>query len=430
MFYNSQNFKQTRSRRIITAALCISLASQVNFQLFSHGFIISLAPLIMSVFLYFNTDLHPIKLMLSISIASPFFRGLLLAISNENNQNAILTFILADIAFYFVYSILYYFLYWQSESTTNSFFLLTIIICDYFSNIVETGILEGFTNYSYRLFQILFLIALIRSLLGSITSFLYHYFNLMLSKDSHERRYYHFVWIAASVKNELYFMQKNIDAMEKIMKKAYLLNKNLQGKIENGNKHSTTALQIALDIHDIKKDSHNIVQILTNYFNDSEGTKPMKFSEILRIVTRYSQEKIHERHSNILISTHNHVEMLVPKYFYLVSVLSSLIFNSIDAVKNIPEANITILCQEESKEIIINIIDNGSGVDDEIKELIFHPGFTTKYNKKTGDTYRGLGLSRVQAIIKEQFGGDIEIQSTFKQETNFKVILNKQLLSE
>tara|TARA_B100000700_G_scaffold118_1_gene171 strand:+ start:1083 stop:3122 length:2040 start_codon:yes stop_codon:yes gene_type:complete len=82
---------------------------------------------------------------------------------------------------------------------------------------------------------------------------------------------------------------------------------------------------------------------------------------------------------------------------------NNLIKNAVEAVSNIPNPSVTISIIRKNKEILINILDNGIGIDKNKISKIFEPYYTTK-NKGTG-----LGLSIVKRII-EDHGGKIKIQ--------------------
>ncbi len=60
------------------------------------------------------------------------------------------------------------------------------------------------------------------------------------------------------------------------------------------------------------------------------------------------------------------------------------------------------------KEIIITVIDNGTGMPEEVKTKIFQPFFTTK---PTGDG-TGLGLSLSYDIVTKGHDGTLEVEST------------------
>ena len=81
---------------------------------------------------------------------------------------------------------------------------------------------------------------------------------------------------------------------------------------------------------------------------------------------------------------------------------NNLIKNSIEAVERIPNPAIEVKIYSQ-KSIIIEIKDNGIGIDEKMISKIFEPYFTTKA-KGTG-----LGLSIVKRII-EDHGGKIKIE--------------------
>ena len=82
---------------------------------------------------------------------------------------------------------------------------------------------------------------------------------------------------------------------------------------------------------------------------------------------------------------------------------NNLIKNAIEAVEKIPNPSVELIMYNKSNNIIIEIKDNGVGIDEKMISKIFEPYFTTK-SKGTG-----LGLSIVKRII-EDHGGKIKIE--------------------
>lgn len=94
-------------------------------------------------------------------------------------------------------------------------------------------------------------------------------------------------------------------------------------------------------------------------------------------------------------------------------VFLNLISNAIDAIeekyqfqKQSPSIKIAT-GERDSKWIVIQIEDNGIGIDKEVREKLFEPFFTTK----TLGQGTGLGLSIAYSIIVEQHGGQLSCQS-------------------
>lgn len=416
-----------RWQRILVVALCVALASQVSFEVLTPGFIVAVSPLLLPVFLYFNTDLNPLSLIGTVALASPIFRGLLLWLSHSGQITDIGLLTLSDIGFYICYGVLYYWLYWRRGSWNDLTFFCTIVLCDYGANLFEIAVMNHGDFANYHFFQLLFIVALVRSILGCIFAFGYHYLNLMLRKEKHEKQYYQFVLAAAAVKNELYFMQKNVVEIERIMQNAYLLNQNLQNENPDA---SQRALEIARDVHEVKKNYRNVITGLGEQF-DLNQMQTMRLTEILRIVVSDLRATIKERQLNVVVQTQNEVEVVVGKHYALVIILSNLLLNGLEAMADQKSGRLQINISRINNEIIFEIDDNGVGMDSAVQTAIFQPGFTTKFDLQTGDVYRGIGLYHTKKIIEEQFKGQISVQSKPGQGTTFTVhLLQSQMEDE
>ncbi len=97
-------------------------------------------------------------------------------------------------------------------------------------------------------------------------------------------------------------------------------------------------------------------------------------------------------------------------------VLMNMIINALDAVDSGGKIDITV--RKESRNVIIEIVDNGEGIDEEEIEKIFDPFYTTK---EPGQG-TGLGLSVSLGII-DNLGGTIEVSSEKGKGSIFKIII-------
>lgn len=80
----------------------------------------------------------------------------------------------------------------------------------------------------------------------------------------------------------------------------------------------------------------------------------------------------------------------------------------------------------ENEMLIISILDNAGGIEEQIINKIFEPYFTTKIN--AGGT--GIGLSMSKSIIEKHMDGKLEVinsEFTYENETykgaNFRISL-------
>lgn len=425
MLRNLDFLHYRKYQRIIIAAIFVALASQIGVSAFVPGNIIALSAFILPLFLYFNQDLNPLQLGLAIALASPIFRGFVLLATQGATAANILTYTVADILFFTSYTLLYYLLYWLRTFHNNVAFYLTIVICDYFADLGEIAFLDHFRTFSPRLLQILFLLALARGTIASLLAFILHYFELLTVKsEDHEQQYYHFIWIASAVKSEIYFMRKNIDEIERVTKNAYQLNERLKEK--HLPEEQKLAYEIAQNVHEIKHSYQNVIKGLGDYFDDHNNA-PMAMKDILKILVNYSQMIIKEKKAHINLVVQNHVDINVAEHYYLVTILSNLILNGIDAIGNAHNGELLIKITDDQQHVYISVTDNGAGIPQNLLPLIFKPGFSTKFDE-SGDIYRGIGLSNVKAIAAEQFDGTITVDSKPQVGTTFFVTLDKQKL--
>ncbi len=102
----------------------------------------------------------------------------------------------------------------------------------------------------------------------------------------------------------------------------------------------------------------------------------------------------------------------------LIRVITNLVKNAIQATENQENPIIEVKVSSEEKNLIISVSDNGKGISEDLKELIFEPKFTTKTSGM------GLGLAMIKSII-EAYDGSISFSSEEGIGTVFKVVLTK-----
>jgi PAS domain S-box-containing protein len=105
--------------------------------------------------------------------------------------------------------------------------------------------------------------------------------------------------------------------------------------------------------------------------------------------------------------------------------LTNLVGNAIDACSmsdNEEGCRVTVVTREVDDTIIFEVIDNGCGMDYEVKQKVFTTFFTTK---GLGGT--GLGLLMTKKIVQEH-GGTIELTSEPGQGTTFRILLPRRRL--
>jgi len=107
--------------------------------------------------------------------------------------------------------------------------------------------------------------------------------------------------------------------------------------------------------------------------------------------------------------------------------LTNLVGNAIDACRMSDDketCHVWVRAFEKDDTIIYEVVDNGCGMDYEVKKKVFTNFFTTK---GLGGT--GLGLLTTKKIIQEH-GGRIEMESEPGEGTTFRILLPRERLPQ
>ncbi len=103
----------------------------------------------------------------------------------------------------------------------------------------------------------------------------------------------------------------------------------------------------------------------------------------------------------------------------LIRIVTNLVKNAMQASKNIENPIIDVTVSLDKENIIIIVSDNGKGISEDVKDLIFEPKFTTK------SSGMGLGLPMIKNII-EAYEGSISFTSEEGEGTVFTITLPKE----
>jgi len=99
-------------------------------------------------------------------------------------------------------------------------------------------------------------------------------------------------------------------------------------------------------------------------------------------------------------------------------IITNLMTNAIQAVRNQADPNISVHILETENNITISVSDNGEGIAASDTAKIFEPKFTTK------NSGMGLGLAMVKKIV-EANNGSITVNSAISEGATFSVLFPK-----
>lgn len=420
-------------KRAIVMAVCVSLGSQISISAFQDGFIITIAVVILGALMYEYNLLHPIPSGILVGLASPFFRGIMLfwrsdiADLGERLQWA-WNWIYPECGFYTMYGICFALFYRNNRRIKNQKnYVFCLMFCDFSANMAELFIRNHGAFASVEAIIGLAAIAVCRATLISCILVSVNLYMSLLNKQDHEERYKRLMIMVSVFRSEIYFMNKNMLEIEDIMKKAFKMYRTMDAE-GYPEEMKAMSLDISKDIHEIKKDYIRVIKGLQdNFLADFENTS-MKIKDIVSILELDIKEQIEEQHLKVIFTASVKSDFMVEKHFAMMAILRNLANNSLDAVGEKKGGAIKLKIDEvedPSKEGVyqITIRDNGSGIRQEDLYMVFDPGYSTKFDDETGDINRGVGLTLVRDLVREQFHGEIEVFSEAGRYTEFQIKL-------
>jgi two-component system sensor histidine kinase YcbA len=418
--------KTNKLKRMFTISIITAITSQINMNLLISDFRVSVAIILFPVFLYLFDELDTLKTGVMCAISVYILRVGIYFIENGSFNEVLLAYF-PEMFFYIFYSI--FFSIFNKKLTTINFkrLLITLILSDYLGNTMEILLrnLNSFTMIKFNVVTTLLYVAVIRSIISLIILNGLKFYKLLLMKEEHEKRYKKLLLLTSELKTEMYWMRKNMNSIEKVMSNAY----ELCGKIsiqEASDTWADISLNIAKDVHEIKKEYGLVVRGIEEITEDKTQDQGMYFKDIINILEDSMKNEVKFRKINVDLSFNINRNFYTTKHYYLMSIFRNLIMNSLDALGSTNGRDSISFIEESIDEKNIFIItDTGSGIKESDLKYIFSPGFSTKINYNTGEINRGLGLSIVKNIVEEDLKGTIEVKSIENKGTTFYITINK-----
>jgi signal transduction histidine kinase len=181
------------------------------------------------------------------------------------------------------------------------------------------------------------------------------------------------------------------------------LQRNLQLAIEQPDESHLELEDLNAGIKTIKNRSEGLLKFAKTYRSLSKVTnlnlQRVKISELFNNIQLLMEPSIKAKNIAIEFNiTSPKLELDIDTHL-VEQVLINLILNAVDACKNQDHAEIKVLASQNSnRAIVLKVIDNGSGIPQDILENIFVPFFTSK------TTGSGIGLSLCKQIILRHKG--------------------------
>jgi two-component system, sensor histidine kinase YcbA len=224
--------------------------------------------------------------------------------------------------------------------------------------------------------------------------------------------------VASELYDELFYMQKSMENIENIMAKSYNLHKQLKELKLADRTLEKAALEIAEEVHEVKKDTIRILAGLGEVIKIRKEKPILNLSEILDLVIKSNRNYSQSLEKKIQFKLRIEEDMEVAQIYPLLAILNNLVSNAIEAIEQ--EGEIRLKTRHRGSILRIDVSDNGIPVREGDRNLIFEPGFTTKFSPE-GVPSTGIGLAYVKGLV-ENFNGRVFFREK-KQEKCFTIMI-------
>jgi len=412
-------------RIMVLIALIDALVSEVYLDFLGDGFRISVSVILLPIIYYFNRKINPLITAFFIGVVGLLFRGILTYVSMGSFTYGI-THDFYIIIFDIVYGSMYYFMFTRRDDKSLTFWFFTILVADFSANIMELfsrlGVLD---SESIHLLNTLLGIALIRSLFAIVIVLVFKAYKRLLNREEHEERYRNLLTFISDLKGELYFMKSNMESIEAVMGDAYTLFENLT---EEGHKDKDLGLQIAKDVHEIKKNYFRVISGIEQISQTTLEYNYMSLHELFFILESSMVRELELKNRQIDVFFNSKDDVLVGQHYMIMSILRNLVTNAIEAMDEKSYGRIDVNHIMIEQDHLFTIVDNGKGIKEKDLAYIFDSGYSTKFNRVTGDIYRGLGLTLVKDIVEKTFDGSISVASIVDKGTRIELVIPRKTM--
>ncbi len=265
-------------------------------------------------------------------------------------------------------------------------------------------IVLGTTTFRLNEWTFLMMIAMLRTYFTTGIYSSISVSQMRIVQNEQKRRIEQMLGFGSGLYGEVFYLEKSIGTLENVTLNSYELYNDL--KDEGLQVQSRKVLDITQQIHEVKKDSQRILAGLVKLV-DREVTGDMPLSGILLFTVKSNEKYAEMLGKTIVFNHHITSDYTTTDYIPLLTLLNNLTANAVEAIKN--HGTVTLDVFEKGEMTLFSVTDSGSGVKERDRELLFEPGFTTKFDEK-GVAATGIGLSHVRDIVTS-FEGEIKVRT-------------------
>ncbi|WP_223068879.1 sensor histidine kinase [Paenibacillus caui] len=223
-----------------------------------------------------------------------------------------------------------------------------------------------------------------------------------------KRRVDQMLSFGAGLYGEVFYLRKSVHTVERLTAASYELYQRLKDSGQQD--YSRRLLDITQQIHEVKKDSQRILAGLLKLSEMDSADADMPLPRLMDFLVKSNSEYASMLGKDVTFRQDVSPEYRTPRYIPLLTLLNNLVANAVEAIEH--KGVIMLQVYEAGGRTVFVVQDNGRGINERDHEIVFEPGFTTKFDEE-GSAATGIGLSHVRDITVS-LGGSILVRTPSK----------------
>jgi two-component system sensor histidine kinase YcbA len=411
MYKQAMRLLRTPPGLLVSIALGTALCGEIKLNLspFGEQFRFSLSPVMFFFSLLWFRQIHPLVIGLAVGISMPLFRIGLSMIGQGGSFVSYVPIHAPAAVYYLAFAALFGMLALREWTERTWLVALTGALCDFFSNTIELTLrlcLGEFERFAWQSFVVMSVIALLRA---TFVVALYDMIGLRYWRAlsvQQKRQIERLLLINSSLYKEGFYLRKLMTEIEEITRNSFWLYRELRAREKDGGSDLNVArqvLQIAEEIHELKKDSQRVLAGLWKVINQEKFDRMITLRELCELVVHANENYAQMLGKTILFSSEASDQLRTNRIYALLAILNNLVANAVEAIER--EGNIMIKVELKQEDVEFHVFDDGPGVPEVDAAYIFQPGYTTKYDRH-GNPSTGIGLLHCVDIARS-LGGEV-----------------------
>lgn len=407
---------------LLVMIVTVPLAGELKIHPFGDDFRVSFGTTAFFFFLLWSRRIPPELSGILVGLSVVLFRVSLDVMSVEHIQvEESIRHQIPALVYYVVYALLFSLARINQKHHRPLVVGMLGVCIEITSNMVELAFRSNYVEslLSVEIITKIAVIAFIR------TFFALGFFNMIQLRQSNmlaeeqRIRNEHNLMLISNLYEESIQLKKTLQHVENITRECYDVYRTLNHshQIAQADGVAQRVLQIAGQVHEIKKDNQRIYAGLSRMISNEHVNDFLNMNELVQIVKRTNQKYARLLSKDITFVLQVNVSSGLFHIYTILSLLNNLVTNAVEAIKD--TGTITISVHEQTGWVELQVRDNGPGIKVKKRELLFTPGFTTKYDV-SGKPSTGIGLSYVKEVVNS-LHGTVEISSNETGETIFTI---------